>query len=40
MMRSFPMTWTAVQLAIASAATYLLCSTDLLTSPAAGVFFH
>lgn len=38
MTRICPMTWTALHLALASAATYLLCSTDLLTGTA--VFFH
>ena len=39
MMRVFPMTWTALQLGLASAATFLLCSTDVLNS-AAVVFAH
>ena len=36
MMRLFPMTWAALNVGLASAATYLLCSTDLLES---GFFF-
>jgi hypothetical protein len=36
MMRIFPKTWAALHVALASAATYLLCSTDTLTS--AGLF--
>ena len=38
MMRLFPMTWTALHIGLASAATYLLCSTDLLLSGV--VLFH
>lgn len=34
MMRLFPITWTALHLAVASAATYLLYSTGALTSAA------
>jgi hypothetical protein len=37
MMRSCPVTWTALHVALAGAATYLLCSTELLNGPA--VFF-
>jgi hypothetical protein len=39
MMRVFPLTWVALHIGLASAATILLCSTDLLNS---GVFllFH
>lgn len=32
MMRLFPMTWTALNIGLASVTTYLLCSTDLLDS--------
>jgi hypothetical protein len=32
MMRLFPMTWAALNVGLASVATYLLCSTDLLDS--------
>lgn len=38
MMRICPMTWTALQIALASAATYVLCSTELLNG--ASLFFH
>lgn len=38
MMRLFPMTWAALHLALASAATYLLVTTDLLGE--AAVYFH
>ncbi len=34
MMRIFPLTWTALNIGLASAATYLLCSTDALDSAA------
>ncbi len=34
MMRVFPLTWAALHLGLASAATYLLCSSDLLDSTA------
>jgi hypothetical protein len=34
MMRIFPVTWTALHIGLASAATYLLCSTELLESSA------
>jgi hypothetical protein len=30
MMRVFPLTWAALHISLASAATFLLCSTDLL----------
>jgi hypothetical protein len=30
MMRLFPLTWAALHIGLASAATYLLCSTDVL----------
>jgi hypothetical protein len=33
MFRLFPMTWTALHVGLAGAATYLLCSTDLLNGP-------
>jgi hypothetical protein len=39
MMRLFPMTWTAVHIALASAATWLLCETDALQG-AAVLFVH
>jgi hypothetical protein len=38
MMRLFPMTWTALHVALASAAAYVLCSTDLLSGGM--VYFH
>ncbi|MDB5907019.1 MAG: hypothetical protein JWP34_1133 [Massilia sp.] len=38
MMRSFPITWTSIQIALAGASTYVVCSTDLLRG--AAVFFH
>ncbi|MDB5767177.1 MAG: hypothetical protein JWQ61_1991 [Collimonas fungivorans] len=38
MMRLFPMTWTSIQIALAGASTYVLCTTDLLRG--AAVFFH
>lgn len=38
-MNRLPMTWTALQLALATAATWLLCQTDAL-SGAAAPFFH
>ncbi len=34
MMRICPLTWTALNIGLASAATYLLCSTELLESTA------
>lgn len=37
MMRSIPVTLTALQLGLASAATYLLCATDTLAGMAAGL---
>lgn len=40
MMRLFPLTWAALHVALASAATYLLCSTDVLSGTAAALFFH
>jgi len=41
MMRTFPLTWAALNVALASAATYLLCTTDLLNSAGAGILlFH
>jgi hypothetical protein len=39
MTRHFPLTWTAVHLALASAATWLLIETEALHS-AAVLFFH
>jgi hypothetical protein len=39
MSRFYPMTWTAVHVALASAATWLLCETDAL-SGAAVLFVH
>ncbi len=38
MTRMFPMIWTAVHLCVAGAATYVLCSTNLLAGMA--VVFH
>lgn len=38
MMRLSPMTWAALHVALASAATYLLVTTDLLGG--AAVYFH
>jgi hypothetical protein len=38
MMRAFPITWTSIQIALAGASTYVLCTTDLLRG--AAVFFH
>jgi hypothetical protein len=32
MMRLFPLTWAALHIGLASAATYLLCSTDVLNN--------
>lgn len=41
MMRTAPLTWAALNVTLASAATYLLCTTDLLGSAAAGILlFH
>lgn len=37
MMRFFPMTLAALQLGLASAATYLLCATDTLSGMALGL---
>lgn len=34
MMRSLPLTWTGLQIALASASTYVVCTTDLLRSAA------
>jgi hypothetical protein len=34
MMRLFPLTWTALHLALASAAAWLLCETDALVGAA------
>ncbi len=33
-MREHPITWAALHIALASAATYLLCATDALTAAA------
>lgn len=38
MMRLFPLTWAALHISLASAAAYLLCSTDLLND--AVFLFH
>jgi hypothetical protein len=38
-MNRLPMTWTALQVALAAAATWLLCETDALGGGAAP-FFH
>jgi hypothetical protein len=38
MLRSFPITWTSLQIALAGASTYVLCSTDLLRG--AAIFLH
>ena len=38
MMRLFPMTWTSLQLALAGASTYVVCTTDLLRG--AAIFLH
>ena len=38
MMRLFPLTWAALHVGLASAATYLLCNTDLLNG--AAILFH
>jgi len=35
MMRLFPLTWAALHVGLAGAATYLLCTTDVLSSAAA-----
>jgi hypothetical protein len=40
MMRLFPLTWAALHVGVASAATYLLCSTDVLNEYATALFFH
>jgi hypothetical protein len=34
MMRLIPVTWTSLQIALAGASTYVLCSTDLLRGAA------
>jgi hypothetical protein len=39
MTRYFPMTWTAIELAVASAATWLLCSTGAI-GDASALFIH
>jgi hypothetical protein len=39
MTRCLPMTWTAIELAIASAATWLLCETGAL-GDASALFIH
>lgn len=38
MMRLFPLTWTSLQLALAGASTYVVCTTDLLRG--AAIFLH
>ncbi|MDB5936388.1 MAG: hypothetical protein JWQ01_3732 [Massilia sp.] len=38
MMRLFPVTWTGLQIALAGASTYVVCSTDLLRG--AALFLH
>jgi hypothetical protein len=38
MMRLFPMTWTSLQLALAGASAYIVCTTDLLRG--AALFLH
>jgi len=40
MMRLFPLTWAALNVGLATAATYLLCNTDLLSGVGAIVMFH
>ena len=39
MMRLFPLTWAALHIGLASAATYLLCSSDVLNH-SLFVLFH
>lgn len=38
MMRSFPLTWTSLQLAVAGLSAYVVCTTDLLRG--AAIFLH
>jgi hypothetical protein len=38
MMNKLPMTWTSLQLALAGASAYVLCSTDMLSG--ASLFIH
>ena len=38
MMRSFPLTWTSLQLAVAGASAYVVCTTELLSG--AAIFLH
>ena len=38
MMSKIPLTWTSVQLALAGASTYVVCTTDLLRG--AAIFLH
>ena len=40
MMRLFPLTWAALHVSLAGAATYLLCSTDVLHNTAALFLIH
>jgi hypothetical protein len=39
-MRYLPLTWAALHVAIASAATWLLCSTDVLHAPVGALLIH
>lgn len=40
-MMRFPLTWAALHVGLASAAAYLLCTTDLLSGSAAAILlFH
>lgn len=38
MMNKIPLTWTSLQLALAGASTYVVCTTDLLRG--AAIFLH
>jgi hypothetical protein len=38
MMRLFPVTWTTIQMALAGASAYVVCTTDLLRG--AAIFIH
>jgi len=40
MMRLFPLTWAALHIGLAGAATFLLCTSDVLNSAAALFLFH
>lgn len=40
MNRFLPMTWAALHVALATAATVLVCSTDLLNGPHAAFLIH